>query len=199
MKIYLASKSPRRQSLLRQINVDYECVPVDIDETSLNNELARNYVERIAGEKARAGWASAARQNDWPVLSADTSVILENNILGKPIDHSDAANMLRRLSGKTHQVITSVAVKLNQQVDISTSITEVTFAPLGDDLIDYYVSTNDCMDKAGSYGIQGYAARFVTSICGSYTGVVGLPLFETAELLKLVCTKNKITDRENSI
>ena len=184
MQIYLASKSPRRQSLLTQIAVTFECLPVDIDESVHKDETAADYVSRMAYEKAIAGWSDCRRTLDIPLLAADTSVVLGNQILGKPLGKSEAISMLSILSGKTHQVMTCVAVKLHQKIELVTSTTDVTFASLSEQQIDYYVSSGDCLDKAGSYGIQGYAASFVQTISGSYSGVVGLPLYEVAKLLQ---------------
>jgi len=184
MHIYLASKSPRRQSLLKQIEISFECIPVEIDESVREGETPVDYVSRMAYEKAQAGWTDSARRNDIPLLAADTSVILANQIMGKPADKKQAIKMLQGLSGVTHQVISCVAVKNSQKYELATSITDVTFTNLLEQQIDYYVNTGDCMDKAGSYGIQGFAASFIRTISGSYSGVVGLPLFETANLLK---------------
>jgi len=184
MHIYLASKSPRRQSLLEQIGVSFDLIDVEIDESTLNGELPLDYVMRMANEKVKAGWLNMGKKSDVPLLAADTSVVLENRILGKPIDKRDAFNMLSLLSGKTHQVITCVSVKNGVKQEMTTSITDVTFCDLSEQQIEFYIDTGDCLDKAGSYGIQGYAARFIKMISGSYSGVVGLPLFETANLLE---------------
>lgn len=184
MNIYLASKSPRRQSLLQQIGVDFSCIKSEIDESVLNNELALSYVKRMSIEKAVAGWKAAERLLNIPLLAADTSVILGNNILGKPKDSDDASNMLRKLSGKTHQVMTSVTIMTEAMQKTIISQTDVTFSVLSESEIKEYIETGDCLDKAGSYGIQGVAAKFISSISGSYSGVVGLPLFETSQLLE---------------
>lgn len=184
MKIYLASKSPRRQSLLRQIGIEFETIQGKIDETPQANEKAIDYVERMAIEKAKKGWHSANRIQELPLLAADTSVILNGIILGKPSDNEHALSMLQQLSGNTHQVITSISVINDNKQELTTSVTDVCFDYLSKSIIDYYVATGDCADKAGSYGIQGFAARFVTSISGSYSGIVGLPLFETGKLLE---------------
>jgi septum formation protein len=184
MQLYLASKSPRRQALLKQIAISFDCIPVDIDETVKKGETPCDYVSRMAYEKADAGWSHSTRINDIPLLAADTSVVLADQILGKPTDKQDAVNMLKRLSRETHQVISCVVVKNSKKIELVTSITDVSFASLSEQQIQYYVNTGDCMDKAGSYGIQGYAACFVKMISGSYSGVVGLPLFETAKLLE---------------
>lgn len=184
MKIYLASKSPRRQSLLTQIGIEFELIQGEIDETPQVDENVIGYVERMAIEKANMGWQSLNRIDERPLLAADTSVILNGNILGKPEDKKHAISMLHQLSGNTHQVITSVSVINSKQQHSATSVTDVCFDSLSAQVIDYYVSTGDCFDKAGSYGIQGFAARFVTSLSGSYSGIVGLPLYETGKLLE---------------
>jgi len=184
MKIYLASKSPRRRSLLSQIGIEYTCIEGDIDESPFRNEKPLDYVTRMAREKAISGWDNPSRGQAMPLLAADTSVIFENEILGKPDNQKQAFSMLNKLSGNTHQVITAVAVKKEEIEKIVVSITHVTFDSLSDDIINEYISSGDCFDKAGAYGIQNYAARFVKSISGSYTGVVGLPLCETANLLE---------------
>ena len=184
MNIYLASKSPRRQSLLKQIGIDFDCINSEIDETLLDDEPPLDYVKRMATEKALAGWANEGRLVEKPLLAADTSVVLGSHVLGKPQNIEDAINMLKTLSGNTHQVITCVTVKSEFEQKTITSITDVTFGQLSDSAINEYVKTGDCFDKAGSYGIQGLAAKFISSISGSYSGVVGLPLFETSKLLE---------------
>jgi septum formation protein len=184
MQIYLGSRSPRRQQLLSQIGITFKSLAADINESVNNGESAVKYVERMAVEKADAAWQLAECAQDAPLLSADTCIAFHDEILGKPLDNADAMAMLTALSGQTHQVLTSVAVRNEQRTDIVTSITQVTFGELSEQLISTYVNSGDCMDKAGSYGIQGYAARFVSHIDGSYSGVVGLPLYETAKLLE---------------
>ncbi len=181
--IYLASKSPRRSELLRQIKVEHICLAVNIDETPVSDERPREYVERMALEKATQGWKCSQRSRKLPLLAADTSVVLDLEILGKPKTKEDAICMLDKLSNRTHQVITSVVVKQDSIAKLATSVTDVTFGDLSKTIIDYYVSSDDCFDKAGGYGIQGFAAQFVASIKGSYSGVVGLPLYETSRLL----------------
>ncbi len=184
MQIYLGSRSPRRQQLLSQIGITFKSLAADINESVNSGESAVKYVERMAVEKANAAWHLAECHQDAPLLSADTCISFNDKILGKPEDTSAAIAMLTSLSGQTHQVLTSVAVKNEQRTDVIISITQVTFGELSDQLINTYVNSGDCMDKAGSYGIQGYAARFVSHINGSYSGVVGLPLYETAKLLE---------------
>ena len=184
MSIYLASKSPRRRQLLNQIDIEFISLVVEIDETPYQQEVPQQYVERMAVEKVKAGWDNPQRKEIIPVLAADTNVILNGQILGKPISTEDATSMLKKLSDKTHQVITSVAVSNGKNIEFVTNTTNVTFCKLPIELNEYYVSTGDCMDKAGAYGIQSFAARFVKQLSGSYSGVVGLPLYETAQLLQ---------------
>jgi septum formation protein len=201
--IYLASRSPRRRELLKQIGVRFEPLITrlaaprgpDVDELQHAGESPDVYVERIAREKAEFALKVLGMRSMLvrPVLSADTIVILDGVILGKPADAAEAATFLRRLSGTKHEVRTSVAVaqaighktKLVQR----TSVSSVQFKALTDDEIAQYVATGEPMDKAGAYGIQGYAGLFVERLEGSYTGVMGLPLYETAELLRQVGIK----------
>ncbi|MCH2041244.1 MAG: Maf-like protein [Saccharospirillaceae bacterium] len=187
---YLASASPRRRELLTQIGVQFELAPVDIDETPKPGEGAQSYVERLAREKAVTSLAAIRADGDnndasrAVVLGSDTSVIINNEILTKPEDTADAKRMLQRLSGNSHQVFTAVAVVSQQKQSIISVTTDVCFRPLSDDEIDAYIATGEPMDKAGSYGIQGKGAILVDKISGSYSNVVGLPLTETAALLK---------------
>lgn len=193
-RIYLASQSPRRRDLLKQIGVNYEMLllrsdprrNVDVDETPHAGELPEAYVKRVCEAKASAGWAALQFRNlpPFPVLAADTSVILDGEIIGKPGDREEAAAMLRRLSGQQHQVLSAVAVAFDERIETRLSATAVTFAALGEERIHRYLLTNEWNDKAGAYGIQGHAGKFVQHIEGSYSGVMGLPLFETAELLQ---------------
>jgi septum formation protein len=201
--VYLASRSPRRRELLKQIGVRFEPLITrlaaprgpDVDELQHAGESPEVYVDRVAREKAEFALKVLSMRSMLvkPVLSADTVVILGGAILGKPADAAEAAAFLRQLSGTAHEVRTSVAVaqaighktKLVQRTSIST----VTFKALTDDEIAHYVATGEPMDKAGAYGIQGYAGLFVERLEGSYTGVMGLPLYETAELLRQVGIK----------
>ena len=193
-KIYLASKSPRRRELLRQIGVEFELMlPRDrgargpeISEAVLPGEAARDYVERVTREKAEYAiqtmlWRKLPIR---PVLAADTTVVLDERILGKPAEVADARNMLASLSGRTHQVLTSVAVHTLNETWQVTQSSEVTFGKVPDNVIDIYCATQEPYDKAGGYAIQGVAAAFVEHIQGSYSGIMGLPLFETAQLLQ---------------
>lgn len=193
-RIYLASQSPRRRELLKQVGVRFEMLllrsdprrPADVDETPLAGESPDVYVRRICETKARAGWNALLSRNlpPFPVLASDTTVTLDGAILGKPRDREDAAAMLRRLSGRQHQVLSAVAVAFDERVEIRVSSTVVTFAALSEERMQRYVLTNEGHDKAGAYGIQGHAGAFVERIEGSYSGVMGLPLFETVELLR---------------
>lgn len=180
-RIILASASPRRQELLDQINVAYKVNPVDIDESPLSGEAPGNYVCRIAAEKSAACLAQADGSG-LPVLAADTAVVLGDRIMGKPKDRDDATAMLKQLSGKTHQVYSAVSLRGRDHFQ-ALSITEVTFRTLTNREILVYWLSGEPVDKAGAYAIQGLGGIFIESIKGSYSGVVGLPLFETAELL----------------
>ena len=179
--LYLASGSPRRQELLTQLGVSFERLVPGIEEQRQPHESAQHYVARLAREKAQAGVVLAAR--DLPVLGADTIVVLNGEVLEKPHSAEHAAEMLRQLSGHTHQVMTAVALADSQQIIDCLVITEVTFRVLSDDDIMGYVASGEPMDKAGAYGIQGLGGCFVRKINGSYHAVVGLPLVETYELL----------------
>jgi len=178
--IILASASPRRRELLEQINVRYSVCAVDIDETPLTNELPLAYVQRLAAEKSAA--CLAKLQSNKPILAADTAVVLGDVIMGKPKNKEDALTMLRLLSGKTHQVYSAISLR-GLTHSQAVSITEVTFKDLTEqEILDYWHS-GEPQDKAGAYAIQGKGSVFVSAINGSFSGVVGLPLFETAQLL----------------
>ncbi|ELW1646342.1 MULTISPECIES: Maf family protein [Enterobacter] len=179
--VYLASGSPRRQELLTQLGVSFERIVTGIEEKRAEGESARQYVSRLAREKAQAGVAQVPR--DLPVLGADTIVILNGEVLEKPRDAEHAANMLRKMSGQTHQVMTAVALADSQNVLDCLVVTDVTFRVLTNDEIAAYIASGEPMDKAGAYGIQGLGGCFVRKINGSYHAVVGLPLVETYELL----------------
>jgi len=178
--IILASASPRRKELLDQIKVIYEVYPVDLDETPKPNENPLDYVQRVAAEKSAT--CVAQLNPSVPVLAADTSVILNGVIMGKPKDQRDALAMLMQLSGKTHQVYTALSLRGREHSQV-VSKTDVTFRTLTEQEILTYWQTGEPLDKAGSYAIQGLGGVFVESIKGSFSGVVGLPLFETAQLL----------------
>ena len=184
--IYLASASPRRAELLQQAGISFERIIADIDETPLSGELPCAYVERLALAKALAvqQMIEAEGRLMKPVLGSDTCVVIDGQILGKPVDEADATAMLSRLSANQHQVMTSVAVVDQQQQRSVVSITEVTFRAITAAQIASYWRSGEALDKAGSYGIQGKGGLFVKQLSGSYTGVVGLPLAETECLLQ---------------
>jgi len=192
--IYLASRSPRRRELLRQIGVTFELLslrerpgrPLDIDEAPLASEAAQDYVLRIATEKARiaAAIVAARRVAPRPVLCADTTVVCDGEILGKPQDAADAARMLTRLAGRSHRVMTVVAVAMGEALETRVCTSQVWFRELHAEEIRRYVAGGEPVDKAGAYAVQGLAASFITRIEGSYSGIMGLPLAETAELLR---------------
>ena len=177
----LASASPRRRQLLDLIGVAHVVTPADIDETPHSGEAAGDYVVRLAREKAEAVWS---RHQDLPVLAADTTVVVDDEILGKPESDRDALAMLRKLSGRAHFVHTGIALRTAHGLSDDISTTDVEFAELTDDMIRTYWDSGEPQGKAGAYAIQGLGAVFVSEISGSYTGVMGLPLFETAELLR---------------
>lgn len=183
--IWLASASPRRSTLLQQIGVPHRVRPVAVDETPLPGETPPRYVTRLAVAKAERLWSELTPDERLPVLGSDTTVALGDEVLGKPRDQADAVDMLRRLSGQTHQVYTAVAVRHTQGCDSRLSVSDVTMRVLQADEIDAYWRTGEPVDKAGAYGIQGMAALFIERIAGSYSGIVGLPLFETGELLRM--------------
>jgi septum formation protein len=184
--IYLASQSPRRRELLEQLGVGHRILVPEVNEASLPKESPEGYVTRLARIKAEVGWmrVSERRRTPRPVLAADTAVILGKRIMGKPADAADAAMMLAALSGRTHRVLTAVAVAFQGKLGTALSQTKVRFRRLDAAEIDAYVATGEPLDKAGAYAIQGRAAAFIRHIDGSYSGVMGLPLFETAQLLK---------------
>ncbi|MDE2309995.1 MAG: septum formation inhibitor Maf [Betaproteobacteria bacterium] len=193
-RIYLASQSPRRRELLKQVGINFEMLllrsdsrrMVDADEAPLADELPEEYVKRICENKARAGWDALKFRNlpPFPVLAADTTVTLDGRILGKPRNREEAIAMLRQLSGRQHLVLSAVAAAFEERIEMRLNATTVTFAALSEERIHRYLLTNEGHDKAGAYGIQGQAAAFVQHIVGSYSGVMGLPLYETVELLR---------------
>ncbi|MBZ9613835.1 Maf family protein [Rheinheimera maricola] len=179
--ILLASSSIRRRELLAQLGVSFELIPADIDETPQHNERPADYVQRLAPAKARAGLARS--DGSKPVLGADTIVVVDGQILGKPADFKAFSHTMQQLSGRCHQVMTAIALVDQQRCLQQLVSTEVCFRPLSADDIARYWQTGEPLDKAGGYGIQGLAAKFVQRINGSYTAVVGLPLCETEQLL----------------
>jgi septum formation protein len=191
--IWLASKSPRRGELLAQIGVAFDVLRLregagrapDVPEVAHDGEPALHYVERIARTKANVGWQSMLSRGlpPRPVLGADTEVVLDGEVFGKPADERAAKAMLARLAGRTHDVVTAVALRWQGDTHFALSASKVTLAPLSKSAIAAYVATGEPYDKAGGYGIQGRAAAFVTRLDGSFSGVMGLPLAETAGLL----------------
>ena len=185
--LVLASASPRRAELLRGAGIEFDVTPADVDETVQPGERPDAYVRRVAAAKARA---VAARARERVVLAADTTVVIDDVMLGKPVDDNDAKRMLCLLSGRTHDVLTAVAVfraGMDESL-VDVERTEVEFAPLTEFEIDWYVATGEPRDKAGAYAIQGYASRFVTRIDGSYSNVVGLPIALVYQMLKGLTT-----------
>lgn len=180
--IYLASASPRRQELLTQIGVRFELLKVTVPEVPAAGEMPQDFVQRVALEKARTGKQLLAPDDPHPVLGADTTVVVDDCILGKPANKDDALAMLTSLSGRKHQVISAVALVADNEA-IRTNISQVTFDSLSREQINAYWNSGECQDKAGAYAIQGRAAMFIHDLQGSYSGVMGLPLYETATLL----------------
>jgi septum formation protein len=184
--LYLASASPRRQQLLQQLGVGFEVIVSDLEEARAPNETPPQYVLRVALEKARSVAAAVRKRGlpPHPVLAADTEVVLDGDVLGKPMDREHGLAMLRRLQGRTHEVL-SVVVLLNERSE-STALSRsaVTFAPMTQVDIERYWDSGEPAGKAGGYAIQGHAAAFIARLEGSYSGVMGLPLYETAQLLR---------------
>ena len=191
---YLASRSPRRRELLHQIGVDHQVLTQriksergsDVNEDPLPGEKPRDYVLRVCRDKAESGW-NRVIQRKLPlrgVLAADTTVCIGDDILGTPADAAEAADFLARLSGREHEVLTAVAFKFGERMETELSATAVRLRTLEPAEIERYVAGGEPMDKAGAYGIQGHAGAFITEIRGSYSGVMGLPLYETAQLLR---------------
>lgn len=193
-RIYLASQSPRRRELLKQIGVNFEMLllrtdlmrNLDVDESPLSDETPEDYVRRVCQTKAESGFAALRLRNlpPFPVLTADTTVTLDGKIFGKPENPEQAAAMLRLLSGREHQVLSAVAIAMGDHVEAALSISTVRFTTLDEERIRRYLMTREYADKAGGYAIQGLAGAFVEHLSGSYSGVMGLPLFETVQLLK---------------
>jgi septum formation protein len=183
MQLYLASKSPRRRELLAQLGLVFECIEGSVDESVLDGEAPQDYVLRLAKAKAVSGQDNLVVPSQIPILGSDTSVVIDNQILGKPQDEQEAVAMLARLSGHSHMVYTAVAIKHNRDIKSVCCATKVFFAAMTASQINSYVATGEPMDKAGAYGIQGLGGRYIKKIEGSYTSVVGLPLYETSMLL----------------
>jgi septum formation protein len=182
--LHLASKSPRRRELLGRLGLSFGIIDLDIPEERVPGEPAEDYVRRVAREKAGAGLLTVMTNPAAVVLGSDTEVVLDNEVFGKPVDAEDAASMLRKLSGRTHQVISAVSL-VSQSRELQTvSISDVTFAALTEAQIAGYLAGDEWQGKAGAYAIQGFAETFITRLSGSYTGVMGLPIYETAMLLR---------------
>jgi septum formation protein len=181
--LYLASQSPRRRELLGRLGLPFAVLDIDVPERRAPGEHAADYVRRVARDKARAGLRELGDADGW-VLGADTEVVLEDEVFGKPRDVADAAAMLRRLSGRTHQVLSAVVLAGRDAEHVVLSASEVTFGQLDEDTIATYVATGEPDGKAGAYAIQGNAQAFIAHLSGSYSGVMGLPLYETARLLR---------------
>ena len=181
--IYLASASPRRRELLTQIGIRYELLKVTVPEIPLPGEKAQDFVQRVALEKAQAGKYLLSPEDTHPVLGADTAVVIDGCILGKPADRQEALGMLTSLSGRRHQVMSAVAMAA-EHAAVILNISQVAFRNLSVEEIEAYWESGECYDKAGAYAIQGRAAIFVQELRGSYSGVMGLPLYETAALLQ---------------
>lgn len=182
-KLILASQSPRRRELLAHLGRRFSCLSPNIDETSLVGEQPAAYVKRLSVAKAKAGLALSSKANAW-VLGSDTSVVIDGKILGKPENYQQCYDMLSLLSNRRHQVVTGIALVNRDEVFTDVVTAHVDFAPLTANDIEQYWATGEPQDKAGSYGIQGIGGKFVKSIEGSFSAVVGLPLFETEQLLK---------------
>jgi len=193
-RIYLASQSPRRRELLKQIGINFEMLlmrsdprrNLDVDETPHTDEQPENYVRRVSQAKAEAGYEVLKLRSlpQFPVLAADTTVTLDGKIFGKPDSADQAAAMLRQLSGREHQVFSAVAIALEKHVEVALSTSTVRFVTLSEERIRRYLLTREYTDKAGGYSIQGQAGAFIEYLSGSYSGVMGLPLFETVQLLQ---------------
>jgi septum formation protein len=194
IRIYLASQSPRRRELLKQIGVNFEMLLmradprryIAVDETPHANEHPEDYVRRVSQAKAETGYGTLRFRNlpPAPVLAADTTVALDGKIFGKPAGAEQAAEMLRQLSGREHQVLSAVAIALDEHIEVALSVSTVRFVTLSEERIRRYLYTREYTDKAGGYAIQGQAGAFVEHLSGSYSGVMGLPLFETVQLLQ---------------
>lgn len=193
-QIYLASRSPRRRELLKQIGVKFNLLmmrdatgrDIDVDEQPFANETPTDYVCRVTRAKAEEGWKRVMQRRlpVYPVLAADTIVTIDGCILGKPKNNAHAESMLRTLSGRSHHVLTAIAVCVRDNVQVRLSTSTVRFREIGEREMRNYLASNYILDKAGAYAIQGVAAVFIADIVGSYSGIMGLPLYETAQLLQ---------------
>jgi septum formation protein len=182
--LYLASRSPRRNELLSRLDVPFRALDLEVPEVRGADETPEAYVRRVALDKARAGLALVAQDTDAVVLGSDTEVVLGDRVYGKPVDAADAAAMLASLAGRTHRVMTAVALVAHGRERVQLVSSEVTFAAMSAAQIAGYVASGEPMGKAGGYAIQGGAERFISHLAGSYSGVMGLPLQQTGELLR---------------
>ena len=182
--LYLASQSPRRRQLLEQVGLRFGTVDVNVPELRSPGELPEDYVSRVAREKAGAGLLQLSGVSGAVVIGADTEVVLDDEVFGKPADAADAAAMLHRLSGRTHRVLSAVWCVSGGREQRALSVSDVSFADLSVADIGTYVAGDEWVGKAGAYAIQGRAAAFIRALSGSYSGVMGLPLFETVQLLR---------------
>lgn len=196
--LYLASKSPRRSELLARLGLDFGLLDNEVPEHRAPGEPAEEYVRRVAREKAGAGLLQVVGVANAVVLGADTEVVLDDDVFGKPRDAGDAAAMLRRLSGRTHRVISALSLVSASREAQAVSLSEVTFAELDDQDIETYLASGEWQDRAGAYAIQGRAQALISHLSGSYSGVMGLPLYETARLLRTfgVVSKAKVFDTD---
>ncbi|TNH05323.1 septum formation inhibitor Maf [Testudinibacter sp. TR-2022] len=185
--LYLASGSPRRWQLLQELGLNLIKVSAEIDETPFADEPAQRYVLRMAQQKNQWALQVLGKTPEFPLLTADTTVALQQQIIGKPESEQDAAAILKRLSGSTHQVLTAVCVHWQGQTHSVLQTNEVTFSRLSDEQIWAYIATGEPMDKAGAFAIQGFGSLFVRHISGSFSGIMGLPIYETGELLINKC------------
>jgi septum formation protein len=184
VRLFLASQSPRRRQLLEQIGVAFQTIELDVPEIRAAGESAEHYVSRVAREKARTGLATLGDTNEAVVLGADTEVVLDDDVFGKPSDAANAAAMLRRLSDRSHRVLCAVWCVSARREEFALNVSEVMFDRLSETDIVEYVATGESTGRAGAYAIQGRAGAFIRHLSGSYSGVMGLPLFETAQLLR---------------
>jgi septum formation protein len=182
--VYLASSSPRRRELLQQVGVQYELLPIDVEESRLPGETPEQYVGRVALDKALAGWDCQQRTLDIPVLGSDTEVVLDGEIFGKPKSRQHGLDMLRMLSGKSHRVLCAVALVQGGRKQVRLNVNTVTFRELSAEEVEAYWDTGEPEGKAGGYAIQGKAAAFISRLDGSFSGVMGLSLYDTVELLE---------------
>jgi septum formation protein len=191
MRLLLASASPRRADLLKAAGYEFEVCAVNIDESLRPDETAEAYVARLADEKSARG-AALAGTNDVAVLGADTVVVVDGEILGKPADVADGERMLRRLSGRAHQVLTGVSLRVNETVAATVEVSDVVFSALSEEQIRWYIGSGEGLDKAGGYAIQGLASRFIPAVHGSYSNVVGLPIAAVERLIRLLTTRSGV-------